>query len=78
MPFDPLPTHLQPLRENLMKAAIELLSFAARDEVNLFETVIGGQRLSIEIALLPRVGRESAGAMRVVPLRPELPSPATS
>lgn len=57
-----------------MKAAIELLSYAERDEVHLFEAVIGGQRLSIEIALLPRVGRDSAGAMRVVPVRPELPA----
>lgn len=72
-PFAPLPNHLQPLSRKLTQAAIDLLSYAERNEIHLFETVVGGQRLAIEIAILPRVTRESAGAMRVMPLRPELP-----
>lgn len=69
-PFAPLPNHLQPLSRKLTQAAIDLLAYAERNEIHLFETVIGGQRLAIEIAILPRVGRDSAGAMRV---RPDLP-----
>jgi len=72
-PFAPLPKHLQPLSKKLTEAAIQLLSYTERDEIHLFETVVGGQRLAIEIAILPRVGRDSAGAMRTVPIRPELP-----
>lgn len=69
-PFAPLPNHLQPLSRKLTQAAIDLLAYAERNEIHLFETVVGGQRLAIEIAILPRVGRDSCGAMRV---RPELP-----
>ncbi len=72
-PFAPLPNHLQPLSRKLTQAAIELLSYAERNEIHLFEAVIGGQRLAIDIAVLPRVGQDSVGAMRTLPLRPELP-----
>jgi hypothetical protein len=73
-PFAPIPNHLQPLSRKLTQAAIDLLAYAERNEIHLFETVVGGQRLAIEIAILPRVGRDSSGAMRV---RPELPPLAT-
>jgi hypothetical protein len=73
-PFAPLPNHLQPLSRKLTQAAIDLLAYAERNEIHLFETVVGGQRLAIEIAILPRVARDSAGAMRVRPALPPMAS----
>lgn len=76
-PFAPLPQHLQPLSKKLTQAAIDLLAYSERSEIHLFEAVIGGQRLAIDIAVLPRVGQDSAGAMRTLPIRPELPPVAS-
>ncbi len=69
------PPHLEPLKRKLMKAALDLLSYADSEEFNLFDALPGGGRLVIEIAILPPVTRECEGAQRARPPRIIPPAP---
>jgi hypothetical protein len=64
------PSHLEPLKRKLLKAAQDLMSCADTDEFSSFDLIAGGQRLVIEIAVLPPVTRNCEGAQRAKPLEP--------
>lgn len=63
--------HLEPLKRKLMKAALDLMSAAGADEFNSFDLIAGGQRLVIEVAVMPPVTRRCEGAQRAKPIRAE-------
>jgi hypothetical protein len=64
------PSHLDPLKRQLLKAAQDLMSCTDTNEFHSFDLIADGQRLVIEIAVLPPVTRNCEGAQRATPPDP--------
>ena len=55
------------ITQAIIKAASKLLAETTSTEQEVFETLPNGNRISIEIAILPPVDDEATGAMRTRP-----------